>query len=70
MLARRPTTAELEIARGFLREQSTQLAKDNRRLTEVALPDPLPDGCDPYSAAALSGLCLALFNLNEFIYID
>jgi hypothetical protein len=29
-----------------------------------------PPGADPEEAAALTYFCLALFNLNEFIYVD
>jgi hypothetical protein len=36
----------------------------------VAVPEGIPPGVDPATAAALADYCLALFNRNEFLYID
>jgi hypothetical protein len=47
-----------------------RLRREGRDRDELALPTVLPDGADPYEAAALTDLCLALFNLNEFVYVD
>ena len=45
-------------------------AAEARPRDELALPPDLPDTTDPYAAAALVDACLAIFNANEFVYID
>src|SRR5262249_34262728 len=67
---RRPTNAELIAASEFLKHQAVQLKRDARAIDSLAIPSNLPEQVDPYSAAALTEYCLALFNLNEFIYLD
>jgi hypothetical protein len=42
----------------------------NRPREELAIPPQLPPSIEPEAAAALTDFCLALFNLNEFIYVD
>jgi hypothetical protein len=69
-LGRTPTTVELEQASRFLDAQAELLAAGGRAPTDLALPVPCSDGEDPYAAASLTDLCLALLNLNEFIYLD
>jgi hypothetical protein len=69
-LSRPPTRSELELARQFVTRQQAMLEKQRRSAKDLALPDPCPDGADPYAAAALVDLALAMFNLNEFIYVD
>jgi hypothetical protein len=68
-LGRHPTDKEQTHSRGFLAER----AKSSRLASpaEDALSqDSFPPATDPHRAAALTYLCLALFNLNEFIYVD
>jgi hypothetical protein len=69
-LSRLPTDDELTTAGEFLAEQARRLNKESQTAKQLALPVPMPDGTDPYLAAALTDLCLGLFNLNEFVYID
>jgi hypothetical protein len=69
-LGRQPAREELAASMRFLENQATRLKESNRPAAELALPSPLPDGVDPQQAAALTDFCLALFNLNEFVYVD
>ncbi len=69
-LGRSPTAQEVVAAEKFLAVQSAQLkstADEN-----LALPSPAPpeQSIAASDAAALVDLCLAMFNLNEFIYLD
>ena len=43
---------------------------DDRSPSDLALPFPFPQQASAHAAAALTDFCLALFNSNEFIYID
>ncbi len=69
-LARFPTESELTTAVQFLTGQAARLRVDRRRASELAVPVGLPQNSDPFHAAALTDFCLAVFNLNEFVYID
>jgi hypothetical protein len=69
-LGRRPTSAELNAGSEFLKHQALQLKLDARSVESLAVPSKLSDQAEPYAAAALTDYCLALFNLNEFIYLD
>jgi hypothetical protein len=69
-LSRRPTEQERQTARQFLREDSDRLRSKNRKAEELALPKSMPAGTDIFAAAALTDFCLAIFNINEFLYID
>ncbi|MSR58747.1 MAG: DUF1553 domain-containing protein [Planctomycetaceae bacterium] len=69
-LGRDPSAGEAEMALEFLTVQAARLRDSNRPATDLALPRPYPAGTDPYAAAALTDFCLALFNLNEFVYVD
>ena len=69
-LGRSPTAKEIVAAEKFLADQSARL-----KLTDdegLALPSPAPpaETISKSEAAALVDLCLAMFNLNEFIYLD
>jgi hypothetical protein len=69
-LARKPIRGERQMASEFLHQQ-TQLLHDRLRLRlSVALPVGMPGNVDPATAAALTDFCLALFNRNEFLYVD
>jgi uncharacterized protein DUF1553/uncharacterized protein DUF1549 len=66
---RKATTQEVELLQQFLTRQADLLRKEGRDPGTLALPvgghvD------DPYAAAALVDLCLALFNASEFVTID
>ena len=69
-LGRRPSDAELEDNRQFLIHQRKLLETEGRRHDQLALPVPCPEDADPLAAAALTDLCLAIFNLSEFVYVD
>ena len=70
VLGRLPAQEEIAVALQFLDSQATLLKESNRPAAELALPVPFPDGFEPHRAAALTDFCLALFNLNEFVYVD
>ena len=69
-LGRVPGPRELERSVRFLVSQAERLRAENRPRKTLSLPRDLAEGQDPYAAAALTDLCLALFNVNEFVYID
>ena len=69
-LSRRPTEREVATLSRFLNDQRQRLAGEGRPRAELALPVDLPDSADPYAAAALVDACLAIFNANEFVYVD
>jgi hypothetical protein len=69
-LARNPNAEEVRMAEEFLHEQSERLRDRLRMRLPVAVPEGIPPGVDPATAAALADYCLALFNRNEFLYID
>ncbi len=69
-LGRDPGSAELQRALQFLEQQSTLVRQEGRVGERLALPHPVPAFMEPYLAAAHTDLCLAIFNLNEFIYVD
>jgi hypothetical protein len=70
VLCRRPRGEEIKAGLAFLAVQTMRLKQSSRPVSELAAPADLPDGIDPCSAAALTDFCLALFNLNEFVYVD
>jgi hypothetical protein len=69
-LSRSATEQEVQTLRKFLEEQRERLAREARPRDELALPVDCPAGVDPYTAAALVDACLAIFNTNEFVYVD
>jgi hypothetical protein len=69
-LARHPTVAEKATVREFLAGQSDLLRDRLRARLRIPLVNNTPDGIDPADAAALADFCLALFNCNEFLYVD
>lgn len=69
-LSRKPTDEELRTALQFLTDDEKRLREEGRKPEELALPDSLPKGSNTYAASALTDFCLAIFNLNEFLYID
>lgn len=69
-LSRTPTTAEVVVLERFLAQQRRRLQHENRQPEQLALPVSVPAEIDPFSAAAWVDACLALFNANEFVYVD
>lgn len=69
-LGREATTDELAVGKKFLEQEAHKLKASGRKAVELALPASLSAETDAYRAAALVDFCLALFNLNEFVYVD
>ncbi len=67
---RGPRTDDIQMLVNFVGSQTMALRAEQKEAAELALPIPCPAGVDPYSAAAITDLCLALFNANEFVYVD
>lgn len=67
-LGRAPQPAELKLGEEFLRKQSALLSGRAARSLATALP--AVPGAEPAPSAALTDYCLALLNLNEFVYLD
>ena len=70
VLSRSPSAEETTLAKKFLQGQATLLKASGRKPGEMALPKSQGKDLEPAAAAALVQFCLAMFNLNEFIYID
>ncbi|MBX3415581.1 MAG: DUF1553 domain-containing protein [Pirellulales bacterium] len=72
ILNRVPTAEEVEQAQLFLSQQTDRLRSEGRTAAELALPVDIDASlCEnPYAAAALVDFALALFNANEFVYLD
>jgi hypothetical protein len=69
-LARPPRPEEVGMVRDFLAGQADLLRDRLRGRLPVVLPPGLSEGVDPAEAAALADFCLALFNSNEFLYVN
>lgn len=69
-LGRAPTQEEQDVAARFLERESAEIKRSGRQVSELALPVPVPAAIDPFTASALTDFCLALFNTNEFVYVD
>jgi hypothetical protein len=69
-LARSPDSDELRAAEQFFDRQQELLAKERPETWAAATPIPCPPGVDRRLAVAVTDLCLALMNGNEFLYID
>ncbi|HVX64858.1 MAG TPA: DUF1549 and DUF1553 domain-containing protein [Pirellulales bacterium] len=70
VLSRSPTAKELADAREFLTAGAQRLQAENRSPDELALPEPRSADADFCQSAALVQFCLAMFNANEFVYVD
>jgi len=68
-LGRAPSPKELAATERFLREQTALIRERADRGEPIVKLAGLPDGTDPFAAAAWVDLCLAVFNLNEFAYV-
>jgi len=69
-LGRGPRDDERRDALGFLDEQARRIRRVSRSSSDLATPLPAKEGSDAARGAALVDLCLALFNVNEFLYVD
>ncbi|WP_232105526.1 DUF1549 and DUF1553 domain-containing protein [Gimesia panareensis] len=69
-LGRNPVADELEELANFLKSQQDILRKEQRAVDQLLLPLGKTEMQDPYAGAALTDLCLAVLNSNEFIYVD
>ncbi|QDT29159.1 hypothetical protein Enr10x_45080 [Gimesia panareensis] len=69
-LGRNPAADELEELVTFLKSQRDMLRKEQRSADQLLLPLGKTKMQDPYAGAALTDLCLAVLNSNEFIYVD
>lgn len=69
-LGRRPTEHELRDMTGFLQAQQKLLAKEQRSAGDLLLPLSENPVSNVYAGAALTDLCLAIFNTSEFLYVD
>jgi hypothetical protein len=67
---RSPRTDETRLLLAFVESQVTAFHAAGREEGQLVLPEPCPAGADHCSAAALTDVCLALFNASEFLYID
>ncbi|MDA1068590.1 MAG: DUF1549 and DUF1553 domain-containing protein [Verrucomicrobia bacterium] len=70
LFARPPTDEERGSSVAFIENQATLLKQENRDLSELATPFTSIGEVDPYRGAALTDFCLAMFNINEMIYLD
>lgn len=70
IFSRPESSEELEVGIAFLKEQVRMLRAENRDPAELAIPKGSFHQTDPYRGAALTDYCLALFNLNEMLYLD
>jgi hypothetical protein len=67
---RRPMTEEHHRAMEFLIKQTKLIEKQDDQESPILIPRPSYNGMTDASAAALVDFCHALFNANEFVYID
>jgi hypothetical protein len=70
VLSRPATDEELQMALDFIAHQSAMLREEGRATDELAQPIPSGRDGDPFTRAALVDFCLALFNSNEFLYVE
>lgn len=68
--AREPRAEELKAAAEFLDQQSQVISPRQAANESLLLPQPFPKFQDPGRGAALVDFCHALFNSNEFLYVD
>lgn len=65
-LSRQPASAELARLRGYLQQQRSQFANDEKSATAFA-PKSLPPGITPVEGATWAAVARVLMNLDEFI---
>lgn len=69
-MGRPPSTAEIDAGQDFLNDETQRLIDSKRSVSELPIPMHLSPTESPQAAAALTTYCLAILNLNEFIYVD
>lgn len=70
VFSRKQTEEEKTAAIQFVEDQARLLREEKRDPTELATPIEETSNTDPYLGTALTDFCLAMFNLNEMIYVD
>jgi hypothetical protein len=68
-LGRPPKAEEVKVLAKFLEEQTKLIAANVAVGKPIGDTPGLADTADPVTARALADVCLAVFNLNEFIYV-
>lgn len=68
--SREPRAEELSAAEQFLNQQAQVIVPRQVANESLLLPQPFPKFQDPAMGAALVDFCHALFNSNEFLYLD
>lgn len=68
--AREPSPEEVTQATDFIELQTSVIFPRQQSNEPLALPLPFPKFVDPARGAALVDFCHALFNSNEFLYVD
>lgn len=68
--SREPRPEEITAAEQFLDLQSRAITPRQAANEPLLLPQPFPKFQDPTRGAALVDFCHALFNSNEFLYVD
>jgi hypothetical protein len=66
--SRKPTASEVQLGREFVARQTALLR--SRPEPALNLPEPCPGSVPHLDGAAWTDYCLALLNLNEFVYLD
>jgi hypothetical protein len=69
-IGRQPRMDEMTTLSEFFGEQQQLLLKETRIESTLATPIPSSDRVPPIYGAALTDVCLAIFNLNEFLYVE
>ena len=69
-IGREPNVSELSTLLEFLNKQQELLRQESRGTETLALPIPQPETASAIYGAAFTDLCLAIFNLNEFLYVE
>ncbi|MDA1013590.1 MAG: DUF1553 domain-containing protein [Planctomycetota bacterium] len=69
-LGREPTDRERNLAATFLADDAAPLQQAVRTNDEIVAARLKASHVNRFEFAAMTDLCLSLFNLNEFIYID
>lgn len=71
VLARHSLPDERQVAKAFLETQLRQLAAAGQKVDSLSLPLGLSTNeADALAQAALVSYCLAMLNVNEFVYVD
>jgi hypothetical protein len=70
VLSRQPSRDEIEATLEFLTRQESALRAEKRSADGLALPTGIEASDNPFADAALVDFCLALFNTNEFVYLE